>query len=230
MRWLVAITLCIVAMIAYEQEEAAEKLFRSMETKVRDAKSLKLACEVHGRIAAGGEEVKLKAVQQFAGVDRARFELRSKELDLLFVCDGKHMVQGDAGRFQEPRPADPKLNEGVCGAIARGGFMLPRLVKQREAGSFNADKTLLISGFKLGAKERIGAVEAQGVEYSVRFGGLAIGPGENVKVTVWIDPKTLVPLKRKVVVGDGEADFFTEVYTKFVIDPKLDAKVFELPK
>ena len=42
--------------------------------------------------------------------------------------------------------------------------------------------------------------------------------------------QTRLPLKRKVYVGGGEADFFTEVYAEFVVDPELDAKVFALPK
>ena len=230
MRWLLAITSFGFTLTAYGQEDVAEKLFRAMEQKVRAAKALKLVCEVEGRLLAGGGQVKIKASQQFAGPNKARFELHSESFDSLFVSDGKLEVRREGDRLEEPKKADPQLNEGLTGAIARGGFMLPRLVLRPEPGSFNAEKTLLISGFKLGVKERVGDVDGQSVEYSVKFGGLATGPAEAVKVTVWIDPKTHVPLKRKIVVGNGEADFFTEVYAEFVIDPKLDAKVFELPK
>jgi hypothetical protein len=230
MRWLLAIALCITAATVYGQEDAARELFQSMEKKVRDAKSLKIACKVEGRFSPGGEQMKVEANQQFAGASKARFEVRTGEHDSLFVSDGTQMVRGEAGRVEDPKPSDPKLNEGLAGTIARGGFMLPRLVRRPEAGSFDAEKTLLLSGFRLGAKERIGKAEAQIVEHTVKFGGSATGPSESVKVIIWIDPQTRLPLKRTVYVGEGEADFFTEVYTEFLVDPKLDAKVFELPK
>jgi hypothetical protein len=219
-----------VGLTAFGIEETAETLFRSMEKKVRDAKGLKLVCEVEGRLFAGGQRVKIKASQQFTGSNKARFELSSETIETLFVSDGTQMVKREKGRLEKPMPADAKLNEGLTATIARGGFMLPRLVVPGEAGKFNADKILLISGFKLGAKERNGADEAQPVEYSVSFGESAIGPSEIVRVIVWINPKTLVPLKRKVHWGTGQADFFTEEYKDFVIDPMLDAQVFELPK
>jgi outer membrane lipoprotein-sorting protein len=230
MRWLFAITSFALSLTAYGQEDAGEKLFRAMEKKVRAAKAMQLVCEVEGRLSAGGEQQKIKANQQFAGPNKARIELHSGSYNSLFVSDGNMALTREGVRLGEPKKADPQLNEGLTGTIALGGFMLPRLILRREAGRFNADTTLLISEFKLGAKERVGTVDAQAVQYSVKFGGLTTGPAEKVVVTVWIDPKTQLPLKRKVIVGNQEADYFTEVYTEFVIDPKLDAKVFELPK
>jgi hypothetical protein len=172
----------------------------------------------------------VNATQQFMGANKARFELKSESINSLFVSDGMQMATSEAGRVQASKRADPKLNEGLPGAIARGGFMLPRLVARREEGSFDADKTLLVSAFKKGVTERIGKVEAQCVEYTIKFGASSTGPAEMVNVSVWIDPQALVPLKRKVHIGNGEADFFVEQYKEFAIDPKFDARVFELPR
>jgi hypothetical protein len=55
--------------------------------------------------------------------------------------------------------------------------------------------------------------------------------GEKINATVWVDVKTHVPLKRLLTakVGDQELKV-TKTYSKVVVDGKLDAKTFELPK
>src|SRR5437870_2199762 len=75
-RGLLAVTLSLVAAAGYGQENEAENLFRSMERKVRAAKSLKMVCELKGTLAKGGEQIRVIANQQFAGANKARFELR----------------------------------------------------------------------------------------------------------------------------------------------------------
>jgi outer membrane lipoprotein-sorting protein len=236
MRGLLATVLGVLAVTAHAQDRDAERLFRAMEKKGRAAKSLKMVVTVHGRLSRDAQPTEIWASQQFADADKARFEIRAttdgQTERVLFVSDGKRTVEWLNGRAGEPKPAAPRLNEGLPAAIARGGFMLPRLIYRREPGAFDADKLLQLSRFKLGPKERVGKVDGQAVDYAVTLRGLEGTSGESrtVKVRVWIDPRTLVPLKRTVV-GDGwEGPAFTEVYSEFVVDPKLDAKRFALPK
>ena len=49
-------------------------------------------------------------------------------------------------------------------------------------------------------------------------------------VTVWIDSKTLLPLKRVVVANPRSTQVVTEMYKQFTLDPKINANDFELPK
>jgi outer membrane lipoprotein-sorting protein len=219
------------------QENEAEKQFRAMENKVRAIKAMKLVCELEGTIDGKGGTIKVKVIQQFADGNKARFELESQEGDKAYkrlqISDGMQVVIREDGKpAGKPQPVDPNLNKGLPAAIARGGFMLPRLILRYDKGPFDSEKLLKVSDFKLGSKERIGDVEAQAVEYAVTLGGesLAFGDCEKVNVTVWIDPKTMVPLKRKVAAVDKKDHFFVEIYREFALDPKLDAKVFELPK
>ena len=55
--------------------------------------------------------------------------------------------------------------------------------------------------------------------------------GEKINETVWVDAKTHLPLKRLLTakVGDQELKV-TETYSKVVVDEKIDAQTFELPK
>jgi hypothetical protein len=46
-------------------------------------------------------------------------------------------------------------------------------------------------------------------------------------MTLWIDAKTLLPLKRAYVLDNMR---IVENYHEFRLDPKIDAKAFELPK
>src|SRR5262245_7435464 len=183
MRWLLLTALGVLAMPAHAQDREAEKLFRAMERKGRAAKSLTLVVTARGRLSRDAQPTEIWASQQFAGASKARFELRAttdgRTERILFVSDGKRTVEWFAGHAGEPKPADPRLNEGLPAAIARGGFMLPRLIFRREPGAFDADKVLQLSRFKLGPKERVGKVDGQAVDFAVTLRGLEGTSGES---------------------------------------------------
>jgi outer membrane lipoprotein-sorting protein len=55
--------------------------------------------------------------------------------------------------------------------------------------------------------------------------------GKSARMSVWIDTKTQLPSKRVVAVEeDGQKFRITETYSTFAIDPKLEPKLFEIPK
>ena len=50
-------------------------------------------------------------------------------------------------------------------------------------------------------------------------------------MTVWIDTKTNLPVKRVTEVTEGDTKMtMTETIKKFKLDEKVDPKTFELPK
>jgi hypothetical protein len=85
-----------------------------------------------------------------------------------------------------------------------------------------------ISGLKLGKKEPVSGVESQVIEHQITLKNLE----QPISVTVWVDVKTNLPVKRVVTLKEEGRDTITvtETYTKAVVDGKLDEKEFELPK
>jgi hypothetical protein len=68
---------------------------------------------------------------------------------------------------------------------------------------------------KAGAAEKVGGRDARVISYL--WGGQ--------RITLWLDNKTLLPLKRVYTL---EKMHITEIYTAFNLDPKIDARAFEL--
>ncbi|MBI3466661.1 MAG: hypothetical protein HY000_26910 [Planctomycetes bacterium] len=86
--------------------------------------------------------------------------------------------------------------------------------------------------FKEGAPEKVGGRQARVLSYKLGYAqgdNAAVPDAEKngTPVTVWIDSKTLLPLKH-VIAWEGHR--WTEFYNDFTLDPKIDAKAFELPR
>ena len=87
------------------------------------------------------------------------------------------------------------------------------------------------SDFELGKEDNVGTRRAQVITCKLIPKGLGEKKEVSFTETLWLDLETNLPLKR-VFSGDfgGKKIKFTETYDKFVLDPKVDAKVFELGK
>jgi len=147
----------------------------------------------------------------------------------LFIIDGKasYVKQGDKGTV-DPDPMKAKEVKLLPGLIARIGISTTRFLlaaaKPGEEKELDLDKDAPVTNFKLGAKEMVGNRTAQVVDYQLDF------KGKTAKMAVWIDAKTLLPLKRVAALDQGGQMFrFTETYSAFAIDPNLDPKLFEIP-
>ena len=114
--------------------------------------------------------------------------------------------------------------------LARSGLSLPTMpLPPVEAA--NSKERFPVSGFRLGPKEKVGEREAQRLEYQLFIKGQNGPTGEKLPfpVTVWLDPRTCLPIKR-VVTQDVLGVKITESYGKLVLDGEVEAKQFELPK
>jgi hypothetical protein len=88
------------------------------------------------------------------------------------------------------------------------------------------------SDFELGKPDNVGTRRAQIV--ACKLTPLVKGEKKTdvtFSESIWLDVEMNLPLKR-VFSGDfgGKKIKFSETYEKFVLDPKVDAKLFELPK
>jgi outer membrane lipoprotein-sorting protein len=232
MRWLSLVIVFAFVAPVHAQENDAEKLYRAMERRVRSTQTLHLTFT--GEAVGGGQKAAAKGTVYVAEGNKGRIEVEvdaaGNTIKVLFISDGKNKYskEGDQVKVE---PNERKDSAKALAVIARIG-MTPALVfhrpenKEKDKEEFDIDKEVPVKNFKLGAKEMIGKRQAQIVEYD-----MTIIPGVEVKAAVWIDTETELPLKRTILAEGKDAKVFVaETFGTFEINPKLDAKVFEIPK
>jgi hypothetical protein len=227
MRWLSLLLIFAFAAPVHAQDNEAEKLYRTMEKKIRSCKSVQLTFDADTPLEKG-LQIKLKGTLRWAVGDKIRIEMDAdlfgKQMKMLMLCDGKTMYTKMDEQVQtQDKPADAGVDQ-ISGFISRIGlasaFMSTAVLGEKKE-RFDLDKELPIKDFKLGAREKIGKVNAQVVEYTVT------AKGKEFKVSVWIDPQVSLPLKRTV---EADGNRVVENYGAFTIDGRLDTKMFEVPK
>jgi outer membrane lipoprotein-sorting protein len=220
----------------------AEKLFRQMEAKVAKAKTLE--CEFDNK--EEGNDYSSKGKLLLADGNKMRLELTSDDGTAkdLVVVDGvkvfnMHEKKGQPGpKSIRDISKEDRIGELGRASISHSGWigsfyfaMIKSFGKPGEKQFTNADDYFGIADFKLGNKEMVGQREAQVVQYTMTA---KTGDANQVtfEVSVWIDVKTQLPLKRVISFKDKKdvQRTITETYSKLAIDEKIDPKQFELPK
>jgi outer membrane lipoprotein-sorting protein len=238
------VELVILFALHADDKNEAEQLFRKMETKLTGAKSLECTYEAksEGGTTAGRYTGSFKGSLALAEGNKSRLEMSGKfegeeVRKTTDVSDGERIVSLAEDGTEANNLTAPKWNNDAHRAqMARSAFFL-FVIGAPFGGSpfgapkvFKADEELKVSDFKLGKKEKVGDKEAQAVQYNLNVKQLA---GPPYTVTVWIDTKTNLPLKRELTRFAEEAkskSCVTEIYSKISIDEKIDPKKFELPK
>ena len=226
------LTLAALVLGGAPKTNDAEALFRQMEDKIRKAETLQADLSIQAL-----DKISLKGSLAVAPKNRFRLELtgtaNKEDGKLVMVSDGTMMRSSHDGRQSKDQPAQPQMTEIALGSMARAGIFVPlfSIEDVEEEGkkpeAFDLDKRLAVADFKLGKKEAVGGTEAQAVEHTLKMRSLK----EPIAVTVWIDPKTQLPVKRVVRSEmDGQKYEVTETYTDVKVNQKIDEKRFELPK
>ena len=92
---------------------------------------------------------------------------------------------------------------------------------------FKIEEQYPVSEFELGKKEKVGESEAQEIQYTLK----PKDSKASLRVSLWLDTKTHLPLKRVAIVTVGaDKGIFTEKCSKLTLDPKVEAKTFTLLK
>jgi outer membrane lipoprotein-sorting protein len=215
------------------QQNEAENLFREMEKKVNSAKAVRVASD--DKVNARG--IRLKWMLVFAQGNKCRLDreytadlqgLEGKVVKVSTISDGTKLLSVEDGtpRLKEDAPAD--LTNMLQGSISRCGMSVQWLTGlDGKKQGFKIDEDFKVTDFVLGDKEKVGEHEAQVVRYSVFLRGKVKLP-----VSVWLDTKSKLPLKRVTTIPDkGEQKLtVTETFTEVTLNPKLEPKTFELPK
>jgi outer membrane lipoprotein-sorting protein len=228
MRWISAFSVLMIAWLGSAQQNDGEKLFRSMEKMVRDAKGVKMAFDIEA--VKDKDTDKMRGAVTVAEGNRARLEvtgsLDGKQKSITIIADGKqaYSTASDAPK-PETKPIEQNLSQTRPQILARGGVFATFQIGPATE-KFDIDKMMPVSDFKLGKKEKVGTRDAQPVECTMKLDN-----GQMVQMTVWLDSQSNLPLKRVVVAPADKGVFrVTEVYTEITLNPKVDGKMFEAPK
>jgi outer membrane lipoprotein-sorting protein len=212
----------------------AEKLFRAMQAKINEANAIQAAFDVE--LKANGEVAKGKGSLLFTKENEARFKMtvdeKGKEVTTAGTSDGKRMKfakSPEAIAKAESDPTPKELHSLLATMVSGPGLWLTyegEYLNGAAAGFFKfAVEGIRLVAFEAGAPEKVGGRDAKVVSYL-----LAGLPGVTAyHVTVWIDAQTWLPLKRTLVPVGFESGRITET-CEFTLNPKIDAKAFELPK
>jgi Predicted periplasmic protein (DUF2092) len=236
---LVYASLLLMLVVPSAEPNEAEQLFHAMESKVLKAKTVDCCYEVEivgdttftrkGMILLGeAHNLRFDMSGEFGGDFGGKYE------QFTFIWDGTKKKSIREGFRLLLAAETPKwLGEAVRAGAARGGIVFV-MTAVMIAYSSAADKgftgdELQVGEFKLGNKEMVNKHPAQIVQYT-----LIVRTKDDkgtAEVSVWIDTKTQLPLKRVLTVGEGDKKAtFTETFSKLTINEKMDPKQFELPR
>jgi len=171
--------------------------------------------------------------------NKVQLKIRGGNVGMEMVSNGKQLtlaneerlLSDDAAGAAKPMPAPKYLHGLLSTLVSRAGVTAGSMIilfapgpqfdlVMLKLGEFDPDKLRLgVVDFKAGAADKVGGRDAKVIRY--RFPG---GLGRETQ-TLWLDNKTLLPLKRVYTL---ENMHITEIYTEFNLDPKIDAKAFEL--
>jgi outer membrane lipoprotein-sorting protein len=212
----------------------AELLLRQMDARITAANSLRIEFEVRND-TPGKEQQLLTASLVLGDRNRLRYE-QSGSITATAVSDGRRtvtvVVNPDEKRSQE---TPEWFNEVLKGWLGRGGTYISTarafeyLDGSDRPGPADGPQ---VSNVKLAPDEEVGKVKARVVEYDLTWvKHPAVDGADTARVRVWIDPKTELPIRRQMTFRVGDKDeTYTATHTKFDLNPKLNDKLFELPR
>ena len=202
----------------------AEKLFRTMEEKLEKAKTLECVFEV--KMDAHSYKGSLSLAEGNKACLKINEATEGRRMRCLIVSTGTRLSYQDNGMNHPKLEDTPKsLNAEILTWMARSGVFLPQ-APLPPVKADDAKDRFRVSGFKLGNKEKVGERDAQRLDYQLTVKGNQAPP--SFSVTVWVDLKTGLPVKRTV--GEGNATLTTESYGEITLNEKVDTKKFDLPK
>jgi outer membrane lipoprotein-sorting protein len=211
-----------------------EEVLQQMDRTILAAKTVRIEFEV-GQESGGQTRTIASGVIRLADRNRFRteidFQADGKTRRDVTICDGTTAV-----RLTGPSPAELKASErrtvpawytaAVRERLGRGGtFLATELTwqhaKDPKAERPGAELAFTTDKVALGTPEKVGDIECWVVEYELSAGGMT------AKSRTWVVPKTGLPVRRRL---EALGNVFTATHSAFVIDEKMDDKLFELPK
>jgi hypothetical protein len=202
------------------QENEAEKLFRMVEKKITSAKSLKIVVEIEGVFGGFLKGLNFKITLWMT--EAGKFLVHNDD-EVMFVSDGRTLVWTKETTAFRVRPTLP---QNFVRALSTGSCLFALAHLSNAIGQTSTlTGPLVVSDFELGNKEKIGKRDAQAIHFAVKEKDGK--PDDAKKLTLWIDCDAQLPLMLVMMEGKRR---IVETYTEWQLDPKIDPKLFELPK
>jgi len=225
-------TLLLMVMVPAQGNEA-EELFKKMEEKVHKARTIQYESDSALEGKQGNQRGSMGTKLMFAEGNKTNFTFNisdgGKKQTMQSISDGKRQKNGKDDKFAKAEETPKHLTAGIATLLTRVGgmggllFAAPEEENPLKADKLDKDKLARLSDFKLGKKEKIGDVEAQSITYSAKMGNIKL------LVSVWIDAKTNLPVKRVFETGEGAQTMkVTETIKSIKLDEKVDDKLFEV--
>jgi outer membrane lipoprotein-sorting protein len=206
----------------------AEHLFQRMEETLAEAKTLECVFEMKSPRSGSVGLFSMEGTLFLAEENRARLEIhkatKEQPMEQLWVSNGTRwsiQIFDNAQAHVQNTPGD--LNHRILTWLARPGLCITQGVPPDVRVADEKDR-FPVSSFKLGSREKIGDRETQRLEYHLSIQG----QNDSYSITLWLDVKTGLPVKRTTAFG--AATIATETYLTLILDKQVDAKKFDLPE
>ncbi len=208
----------------------AEKRFKMMEEKITRAAAFQVTFD--GKMEGGmGNTGAFKGTLTVGPNGKARLtanaDFMGKTAKLEMVSDGKKLKMDAEGKPEPSRdqPKDWRTTLNVITArtgLTAGMLLIGRSSRDEGEGPF---ATMKLSDFELLKGEKVNGRAAVVLKYKLT-------PKDKTPAvcTVWLDAQTNLPLKRTLYINEGGGVTLSETYSNFNLNPRLDDKMFELPK
>ena len=207
----------------------AERVLRESDATITAAKTLRIEFVIDSKQNARVS----KGWLALAEGNRFHHEVEVAGQTAVAISDGKR-IGGTEGILFPKGPLTPWHNEVLQSWLGRGGTFLSLLSMSEYLGQLSGEKPgvaerPIVSNATMFPDEKVNGVKTRVVAYDLTWRL----PGEGFRVAnvrVWVDPKTKLPVRRTMTIGDGRfEDTYTATHTKFEINPRLDDKLFEIP-
>jgi uncharacterized protein (TIGR03067 family) len=226
--------------ITFKREPSrAEQLFQELEARLAKAETIqgkyKAALEFKGE-NAGERGHKLEGALWLQKGNKLRLEMDGililDPVKGAVVSDGAVMQYQDRGKGKSGRDKTPaNLNSTFTGALAREGLLMCMLTHSgggslaERIGDEIGKERKPPAEFKLRAKEKIGDVETDVIEFRIDLGEKILG-----HVTLWLDAQTHLPVRRhlKIEIEGRDGGHLTESYEGLKLDEKIDPAKFNI--
>jgi outer membrane lipoprotein-sorting protein len=225
-------TLALILLLA-PQENEAEQIFTRMCGKIAAARTMRVRFE--STLTPGPKAFVSSGTLHVDQGNRARMEIEAKDRGdagkTLFVSNGAKMKLRQ-GQSPMAGAAVPNLTHFFARLAGWGLlFGVPSIFRDewpRDEQFEQALRAYRKETFALGPREKVGEREAQVVTFVLVI--TDEDDGSKIKVVIWVDRQTLLPLKKEFRSFKDESVVYTaETYHEFKLDEKFDEALFELP-
>jgi len=210
----------------------AEKRIRELEKKLDAAKALQITFEsrAEGLRESGTFQGTLTVAEGNKMHLEGVVEMEGKKVAWKKISDGTKT--SEQGIDRGSRPTSKSLTKDYRSALKHGGFIMGVFFSSSSGDGEESWPAFHISDFELGKEDKVGTRRAQIVTCKLSPAAKAEKKIDvSFTETLWLDVETGLPLKRVFAGSFGDKKIsFTETYEKFVLDPKIDDKMFELAK